>query len=65
MPTVLGDKGFSEGRFYYEVQVSLKTGWDLGVVRESLRGKKTVTLNPRMGAWIIRLKNQPQSLGSE
>ncbi|XP_035018338.1 E3 ubiquitin-protein ligase TRIM39-like [Hippoglossus stenolepis] len=54
---VLGNKGFSEGRFYYEVQVTMKTGWDLGVVRESVRGKKTFTPNPRTGAWIIRLKN--------
>ncbi|XP_026225631.1 E3 ubiquitin-protein ligase TRIM21-like [Anabas testudineus] len=54
---VLGKKGFSEGRYYYEVQASQKTGWDLGVVRESMRGKKTFTPNPRDGVWIIRLRN--------
>ncbi|XP_040900803.1 E3 ubiquitin-protein ligase TRIM21-like [Toxotes jaculatrix] len=54
---VLGKKGFSEGRFYYEVQAKRKTGWDLGVARESLLGKKTFTPNPRNGVWIIRLRN--------
>ncbi|XP_039974579.1 E3 ubiquitin-protein ligase TRIM21-like [Xiphias gladius] len=54
---VLGKKGFSEGRFYYEVQAKRKTGWDLGVVRESMRGKRTFTPSPRNGVWIIRLRN--------
>ncbi|XP_067458170.1 E3 ubiquitin-protein ligase TRIM39-like [Thunnus thynnus] len=54
---VLGKKGFSEGRFYYEVQAELKTGWDLGVVRGSMRGKKIFTPNSRNGIWIIRLRN--------
>uniref|UniRef100_A0A4W6BW20 E3 ubiquitin-protein ligase TRIM39-like n=1 Tax=Lates calcarifer TaxID=8187 RepID=A0A4W6BW20_LATCA len=54
---ILGKKGFSEGRFYYEVQVAMKTGWDLGVVRESIHGKRTFTQNPRNGAWIIKLRN--------
>ncbi|XP_026150179.1 E3 ubiquitin-protein ligase TRIM39-like [Mastacembelus armatus] len=57
---VLGKKGFSEGRFYYEVQAARKTGWDLGVVRESIRGSKTLTPNPRSGAWIIRLRNNTE-----
>ncbi|XP_071326551.1 E3 ubiquitin-protein ligase TRIM39-like [Trachinotus anak] len=54
---VLGKKGFSEGRFYYEVQATRKTGWDLGVVRESTRGKRTLNPNPKNGVWIIRLRN--------
>lgn len=54
---VLGKKGFSQGRFYFEVQAVRKTGWDLGVVTESARGKKTLTLNPKNGVWIIRLRN--------
>lgn len=54
---ILGKKGFSQGRFYFEVQAVRKTGWDLGVVRESVRGKKTPTLNPKNGVWIIRLRN--------
>nr|XP_020464067.1 E3 ubiquitin-protein ligase TRIM39-like [Monopterus albus] len=54
---VLGKRGFSKGRFYYEVQVARKTGWDLGVVRESKRVKKTFTPSPKNGVWIIRLRS--------
>ncbi|XP_053288306.1 E3 ubiquitin-protein ligase TRIM39 [Pleuronectes platessa] len=54
---VLGNQGLSEGRFYYEVQVARKTGWDLGVARESVRGKKKIMPNPREGVWTIRLRN--------
>ncbi|CAL8377143.1 unnamed protein product [Boreogadus saida] len=36
---VLTRQSFSSGRFYFEVQVKDKTGWRLGVVRESLNRK--------------------------
>lgn len=54
---VPGNMGFSEGRFYYEVQAKGWSSWDLGVVRESRRGKRTFKPNPRNGDWIIRLEN--------
>ncbi|XP_070823024.1 nuclear factor 7, brain-like [Chaetodon trifascialis] len=53
-----GNIGFSEGRFYYEVDAKGRTGWDLGVVRESILRKRTFTPNPRNGNWIIRLENK-------
>ncbi|XP_060788941.1 E3 ubiquitin-protein ligase TRIM39-like [Neoarius graeffei] len=57
-PIILGHQGFSSGRFYYEVQVSGKTMWDLGVVRESINRKgKIETCNPQNGFWIMTLKN--------
>ncbi|KAM9852502.1 E3 ubiquitin-protein ligase TRIM21-like [Aulostomus maculatus] len=58
---VLGNKGFSRGRFYYEVEARLKTGWDLGIVKASVRGMKKFTPNFRNGnCWIIRLRNNTQ-----
>ncbi|KAL6490944.1 hypothetical protein MHYP_G00012890 [Metynnis hypsauchen] len=55
---VLGKEGFSSGRFYYEVQVSEKTEWDLGVARESINRKyKKVTLTPKNGFWTMKLRN--------
>ncbi|XP_017331177.1 E3 ubiquitin-protein ligase TRIM39 [Ictalurus punctatus] len=55
---VLGKQGFSSGRFYYEVQVSGKTEWSLGVVRESVNRKgKFETFKPQDGFWTVVLRN--------
>ncbi len=55
--SVLGKKGFSSGRCYFEVQVKGKTGWDLGVARESINRKGTITLRPSDGYWTVCLRN--------
>ncbi|XP_034080916.1 E3 ubiquitin-protein ligase TRIM21-like [Gymnodraco acuticeps] len=52
---VLGKQSFSSGKFYFEVQVKGKTDWDLGVARESINRKGTVTLSPQGGNWTIWL----------
>uniref|UniRef100_UPI003AB06B3B E3 ubiquitin-protein ligase TRIM21-like isoform X1 n=1 Tax=Centroberyx gerrardi TaxID=166262 RepID=UPI003AB06B3B len=54
---VLGKQSFSSGRFYYEVQVKGKTGWDLGVARGSINRKGKITLNSKNGYWTICLRN--------
>ncbi|KAL6490942.1 hypothetical protein MHYP_G00012870 [Metynnis hypsauchen] len=54
---IFGKEGFSSGRFYYEVQVSGKTGWDLGVARESINRKGEITLTPKNGIWTVILRN--------
>uniref|UniRef100_A0AAR2KQQ6 E3 ubiquitin-protein ligase TRIM39-like n=2 Tax=Pygocentrus nattereri TaxID=42514 RepID=A0AAR2KQQ6_PYGNA len=56
-PCVLGKEGFSSGKFYYEVQVSGKTDWDLGVVRESIDRKGEITASPKVGYWMMFLRN--------
>uniref|UniRef100_A0A8B9JRN4 B30.2/SPRY domain-containing protein n=1 Tax=Astyanax mexicanus TaxID=7994 RepID=A0A8B9JRN4_ASTMX len=54
---VLGNEGFSSGRFYYEVQVSGKTEWNIGVARESVLRKGFEKLSPQNGFWAIILRN--------
>ncbi|XP_072544118.1 butyrophilin subfamily 1 member A1-like [Salminus brasiliensis] len=55
---VLGKEGFSSGKFYYEVQVSGKTKWDLGVARESVNRKGQNRLTPGNGFWTVVLRNE-------
>ncbi|XP_034148404.1 butyrophilin subfamily 2 member A1 isoform X2 [Esox lucius] len=56
-PRVLCKKGFSSGRFYYEVQVKEKTRWILGVARESV-DRMAGILTPDGGYWAMRLKDR-------
>ncbi|XP_060771265.1 E3 ubiquitin-protein ligase TRIM21-like isoform X2 [Neoarius graeffei] len=57
-PGVLGKEGFSSGRFYYEVLVSGKTKWMLGVARESNTRKGRITACPENGYWTMCLRNK-------
>ena len=55
---VLGKQSLSSGRFYFEVQVKGKTNWTLGVARESINRKRSITLRPQDGNWTIWLRNE-------
>uniref|UniRef100_A0A8C3SUL8 B30.2/SPRY domain-containing protein n=1 Tax=Chelydra serpentina TaxID=8475 RepID=A0A8C3SUL8_CHESE len=54
---VLGAEGFAGGRRYWEVEVGDKTGWNLGVCRESVSRKGKVTLTTKQGYWAVTLRN--------
>ncbi|XP_047675785.1 butyrophilin subfamily 2 member A2-like isoform X1 [Tachysurus fulvidraco] len=59
-PSVLGKQGFSSGRFYYEVQVTGKTKWDVGVATEDTNRKGYITLTPTNGIWTVAQRNENQ-----
>uniref|UniRef100_A0A672Q5B1 Uncharacterized protein n=1 Tax=Sinocyclocheilus grahami TaxID=75366 RepID=A0A672Q5B1_SINGR len=55
-PCVLAREPISRGRGYWEVGVSGKTAWDLGVARKSVNRKGLVTLSPEDGYWAVCLR---------
>ncbi|XP_030631850.1 E3 ubiquitin-protein ligase TRIM39 [Chanos chanos] len=55
-PCVLARQAVTGGRSYWEVEVTNKTAWDLGVVRQSISRKGVVTLSPEDGYWAICLR---------
>lgn len=59
---VLAQQTFSSGRFYYEVQVTGKTDWTLGVAKVSVNRKGTIPLSPVNGYWAVGLRNGNQYL---
>uniref|UniRef100_A0A3P8RMZ6 B30.2/SPRY domain-containing protein n=1 Tax=Amphiprion percula TaxID=161767 RepID=A0A3P8RMZ6_AMPPE len=50
--SILGLDGFTSGKSYWEVEVTNKTGWDLGVARGSANRKGKLTLKPDNGYWV-------------
>ncbi|XP_061566440.1 pyrin-like [Cololabis saira] len=50
--SVLGLNRFSAGRSYWEVEVSNKTGWDLGVARRGANRKGLLTVDTENGYWV-------------
>ncbi|KPP59700.1 hypothetical protein Z043_122356, partial [Scleropages formosus] len=56
--SVLGKESFSSGRFYYEVQVSQKACYVVGVVKESIKRKESITPNTAKGFWTVTFKDK-------
>ncbi|KAM6960402.1 bloodthirsty-related gene family, member 12 [Tautogolabrus adspersus] len=54
---VLGREGLGSGRHYWEVDVSRKTAWTLGLTSNSARRKGEIKLSPNGGYWCLWLKN--------
>ncbi|KAM9658621.1 E3 ubiquitin-protein ligase TRIM21-like isoform 1-T1 [Trichechus inunguis] len=57
-PVVLGAQCFDSGKFYWEVDVTAKEVWDLGICRHSVKRKGRFLLSPDNGFWTIWLWNK-------
>ncbi|XP_006905883.2 E3 ubiquitin-protein ligase TRIM21 [Pteropus alecto] len=57
-PIVLGAQCFESGKFYWEVDVTGKEAWDLGVCEDSVKRKGHFLLSPQNGFWTIWLWNK-------
>ncbi|XP_062301406.1 uncharacterized protein LOC134006336 [Scomber scombrus] len=51
--SILGLNRLTTGKSYWEVEVSNKTGWDLGVARGKANRKGELSLIPDKGYWVI------------
>ncbi|NXB05588.1 TRI39 ligase, partial [Cnemophilus loriae] len=50
---VLAKEGYTSGKHYWEVNVGTRRIWALGIARESVTRKGTLTLCPENGFWVI------------
>uniref|UniRef100_A0A8D0BCD3 Uncharacterized protein n=1 Tax=Salvator merianae TaxID=96440 RepID=A0A8D0BCD3_SALMN len=64
-PCVVGRKGFTSGRFYWEVRVGESTGWVVGAAKKSVKRKKRLNFRPKEGVWAIELKAEVYQALSE
>ncbi|XP_004683206.1 PREDICTED: E3 ubiquitin-protein ligase TRIM21 [Condylura cristata] len=63
-PMVLGAQCFDSGKLYWEVDVTGKDAWDLGVCRDSVQRKGYFSLCPENGFWTIWLWNKHYKAGT-
>lgn len=50
---MLGDSTITAGRHYWEVEVSPKGSWRIGVMSESAPRKQKSSMSPRRGYWTL------------
>nr|XP_043870018.1 E3 ubiquitin-protein ligase TRIM21-like [Solea senegalensis] len=50
---VMGNRGYSSGKFYFEVFVSPKTEWSLGIATASIQRRGILARSPHSGLWAI------------
>ncbi|NXJ01024.1 TRI27 protein, partial [Psophia crepitans] len=54
-PCVLGCEGIASGRYCWEVEVTPKGSWAVGVARESLKRREDTAVSPEIELWSMGL----------
>ncbi|NWI99096.1 TRI39 ligase, partial [Crypturellus undulatus] len=52
---LLAKEGYTSGKYYWEVDVGKRRNWEVGIAREPVTRKGTLTLSPKKGFWVIAL----------
>nr|XP_006114652.1 E3 ubiquitin-protein ligase TRIM39-like isoform X1 [Pelodiscus sinensis] len=52
-PCVLGMEGFNSGRHFWVVELTGRSGWAVGVARQSVLRKSSLSLHPEEGLWAV------------
>ncbi|XP_058028420.1 nuclear factor 7, brain-like [Ahaetulla prasina] len=55
-PCVVGQKGITTGRFYWEIEVGDSIHWIVGMAKKPVERKKQLKFLPKEGIWAIELK---------
>ncbi|XP_034006035.1 E3 ubiquitin-protein ligase TRIM21-like isoform X2 [Trematomus bernacchii] len=51
--SILGINRLTSGKSYWEVEVTNKSGWDLGVARRNANRKGKLSVNSESGYWVV------------
>ncbi|XP_041637277.1 E3 ubiquitin-protein ligase TRIM68-like [Cheilinus undulatus] len=54
---VLGEQSFTAGKFYFEVEVTGKSEWELGVALGSMNRKEEIFPSRETGPWVLQLRS--------
>ncbi|XP_062977731.1 E3 ubiquitin-protein ligase TRIM7-like [Elgaria multicarinata webbii] len=58
VPFVLGSRGFTWGRHYWEVEIAAEGGnWAVGVAKESVKRKGVTKIDPTEGIWALQAES--------
>ncbi|NXD18101.1 TRI39 ligase, partial [Nothocercus nigrocapillus] len=55
---LLAKEGYTSGKYYWEVAVGKRRNWEVGIAREPVTRKGTLTVSPEKGFWVIGLADE-------